>query len=574
MNAKSFLLVLAALSGCSSSGGGECRDGEASCAEDGRLLTVCVAGQWQATDCMAEHGQLCQAGACVDPWRYGSPVFSRCPDEPRATAESLREKAAFFDDIARRLHIHPELKWIAPVDLPCAGTDCTRAGVPQETATVQDVAAWDSGENDGLWSALYLAAQAFRYGATRDPQALATIKLLLAGEVDRMAITWVRGIFTRQLIPPGVPGLTCPTELTAYVPDVEKDDNRWVRVNTAGCVEVVDGGTMAWRATDHCGLSRFAGYCFLDNVSRDEYAGHMLALGALAKLVDDPEVQATVKDLLTQVCDALVDTRLLLQDWDGRPVEHGTFYAMSLDEFPGFNAAMAMDFLKMCAETTDNPKFVDFYDNCLLQKGGTRDCLQRPSETPRPYTEYLSQSGMYVGAGNCSTNWNNISMHFCSLHNLIWFERDPATRQAVQAHLEEIFDPPAGTAKAIRDQNNAWFDFTYAALKQLGPGSTGPAYEAVENGVCMLRQFPTRKHHRAVTCPPDRCQPVCTGRLGEDLSDYARPVTERCIRQFVWWANPYDIRNCEENLRRIEPPTDFLLAYWMGRYYGFIPEDL
>jgi hypothetical protein len=51
-------------------------------------------------------------------------------------------------------------------------------------------------------------------------------------------------------------------------------------------------------------------------------------------------------------------------------------------------------------------------------------------------------------------------------------------------------------------------------------------------------------------------------------------VAERCPRKFLWWANPYDLDGCTANPRRIEPPTDYLLAYWMGRYYGFISEGM
>jgi len=566
-----FLVVTAA--GCSL--GGECRDGEGTCDTQNRVLTLCVKGRWQEVDCAREAGGFCENGACVEPWRFGSPQFSTCPNEPRATAESLRQKAEFFEDIARRLHIHPRLKWIQPAELGCAAGDCSKPAVSEEEATWQDVERWHSGENDGLWSALYLAAEGFRYGATGDAQALETIKLLLEGEVDRMEITGVRGIFTRQFVPPDVAGLACPAELSAYVPDAEKDDNRWVRINASGCIEVVDGSTLSWKATEHCGLEKFAGYCFLDNVSRDEYSGHMFALGVLAKLVDDAEVQQTVKELLTRVCDELIDTRLELHDWDGRPVEHGRFWAMSLDEFPGFNAAMIMDFIKICAEATGQKRFHDFYEDCLLQRSGTLDCLQRPAETPRPYTEHLSQAGMYVGQGNCMSNWNNISMHLLSLHHLIWYERDDEVREILQRHLkEEVFDPPPGVERPLREQNNAFFDFVYAAHKKLGPQSDGPAYQAVENALCMLRQFPARKHHAAIECPAEKCQPVCKDRLGEDLSNYPRPVAERCLRQFVWWANPYKINNCAENLRLIEPPTDYLLAYWMGRYYGFIPDDI
>ncbi|MBI5480952.1 MAG: hypothetical protein HY906_18985 [Deltaproteobacteria bacterium] len=34
-----------------------------------------------------------------------------------------------------------------------------------------------------------------------------------------------------------------------------------------------------------------------------------------------------------------------------------------------------------------------------------------------------------------------------------------------------------------------------------------------------------------------------------------------------------DPGDCTEDRRTIEPPTDYLLAYWMGRHYGFIGEN-
>lgn len=40
--------------------------------------------------CRAD-GKLCEAGACVLPWRYGSPTFDQCEGEPRRTTESLKQ---------------------------------------------------------------------------------------------------------------------------------------------------------------------------------------------------------------------------------------------------------------------------------------------------------------------------------------------------------------------------------------------------------------------------------------------------------------------------------------------------
>jgi hypothetical protein len=564
-------LVASLVAGC---GGSECAADLAECSADALTLTVCEEGKRVVIACMVDHGQLCEGGACVDPWHYGAPTFDRCAGEPQATAESLRDKMLYFEDRARQLHLNPGLRWITPVTLPCNGADCTEPAVAEADATWRDVATFHSGENDGLWSSLYLAAEAFNYTVTRDAGALEAIKVLLAGEVDRMRITGVPGNFTRQYIPPGVAGVACPTDPQSYVPDVEKDDNKWVRVGAGGCVETYDATASDWVTSTHCGLDDYVGWCWLDNVSKDEYSGHMFALGAVYALVDDAEVQATAADLLGQVARHLVDNRLAVVDWDGRVTEHGHFWAYALDDWPSFNAAMTLAFFKMAAVATGDATFADWYDNCLLQRGGERDCLSRPPESPRPYVDYLPESSLYVGEHSCKSNWNNFSMHALSLHNLIWFEHDPATRAAVQRHLEQDFFAPADKTWPLKDQHNAFFDFVFAAQKALGPGSTGPALDAVADGVCMLRQFPASKHRRAVACPPEKCVLAdCTDRFDDPILDYARPVAERCTSTFVWWGSPYDTGDCTEDRRSIEPPTDYLLAYWMGRYYGFIGES-
>jgi len=590
--AAAVAVVVAALgaallggAGLAACGGPECQAGETSCSADGLTLTVCEEGKRRETACMADQGQLCEAGACVDPWRYGAPSWRRCEDEPRATVETLAEKAAYLEARAVRLHLNPALKWVTPVTLPCLEVacgggetppcyDCTQPAVPEATATWEDVETFHTGENDGLWSALYLAAEAFRYAVTRDPEALATIEVLLDGEVDRMRVTGVPGLFTRQYIPPGVAGIACPTDPARYVPDVEKDDNQWVRVGDSGCVETVDAATGEWVTSTHCGLDDYVGWCWLDNVSKDEYSGHMFALGALLALVDDAGVQATVRDLLGQVGHHLVDNRQTVVDWDGRVTEHGKLYARSMEDWPSFNAAMVLDFMKLAAVATGDADLVDWYDNCLLQRGGVRDCLHRPPETPRVYTEYLPEATLYIGPGSCASNWNNFSMHALSLHNLIWLEHDPETRAAVQRHLQDDFFAPADKERPLAEQHNAFFDFIFAAQKALGPESDGPALDAVEDALCQLRQFPASKHVRAVTCPAESCVLAsCTDRFDGPVLERPREVADRCVGTFLWWGNPYSPGDCTADPRRVYPGQDYLLAYWMGRYYGFIEES-
>jgi len=552
-----------------------CTDGATLCRDDGVTLATCTAGAWIESSCLADQGRLCDpaVNACVLRWLYGSPTFGTCDGETRGTPETLAEKAAHYDAIATRLHLHPQLKWIMNVTL--------KPGATEATATWEDVQQWHSGENDGLWSGLYFASQAFRYAVTRSPEALATLKLLLEGELTRMRITGVPGIFTRQFIPPNVPGIACPTDDAAYVTDVEKDDNKWVQIRDDGCVWVIPNETGVWTKSDHCGLDAYKGWCFLDNVSQDEYAGHMLALAALVKLVDDPDVQATAKQMIEEVAVHLMEHDLVLIDWDGRVTEHGKFYLTSFADTPGFLAAEVLGFLRMGIEVTGRQDLTLFLEGCILQKTGMGKCLPWPLENGKSYADALKDQMHYLGVGpGCKANFNNFAMVMTYFVDLLWFERDAdVLEKAWKAFDQQLvrFDSP----RALIHQKNAWYDVMWAAMKKLGPGSDGPALDAVDDAICSLKQFPASKHqqaHDSASLYPH----FCDGRfdkVDDDVHEDSKtelpvPVADRCVRTFLWWADPFDRDTCGEDLSSIEQPGDYLLAYWMGRYFGFIPEAL
>lgn len=562
-----------------------CVNGERRCSSDAYSGEMCENGERVSFQCMSDKGMLCENGECVAPWNYGRPSWPTAEQEQLADGFTLAEKASRYEDRAKRLHVHPELKWMMGLELPCgdqacidgdkeACEKCVTPSISEDEATWKDVSRWRSGENDGLFSALYLAAEAFRYASTKDPEALEMVKLLLDGEVTRMKITGVPGLFTRQYVPPGINGLSCPSDDAHYVVDVEKDDNKWVKVDENGCIRNISIKTGEWETTEFCVGKEFAGWCWLDNVSKDEYSGHMFALGAVAKLVDDPEAQAVTKDLLYQVGKHMIVNKMAFTDWDGRIAEHGRVHAVTLGDYPGFNAAMGLDFMKVAAEATGDEKFKKWYSDCLLQKSGKWSCIKKPMEKPTPYYEYFDRAGLYPGPEGCMANFNNVSMHMLSVHNLIWFENDPEIKEIYQEHLDKDVFRPADQPRAIIHHNNAFFDFIWASQKKLGPNSDGSALDVVENGIRMLKQFPASQRQEAVECPQDKCKPYCLNRFKRDEGGYPREVKERCAGTFMWWGDPYSLGSCATNQRVIHPPTDYLLAYWMGRYYGFIPEDM
>jgi hypothetical protein len=544
----------------------ECDDGETACTDDALNVLVCEQGAWRPGEkCLADQGRLCEAGACVDPWRYGSPTFDSCAGDPHATAASLSAKAAHYDEIAARLHIHPDHKRIQNVTLD--------EGYTEDDATWENVVNWHTGENDGLWTGLYIASQAFRYAVTGSGEALDNLEVMLEGMVDGVRITGVPGLFTREYITPGIAGMSCPTDPSAYVPDVEKDDNRWVKVDTDGTILVYDTGAADFVRTDHQVPARFAGYCWLDNVSQDEYAGHMLALGAVLMLVDDEAVYGMAATLAEEVAAHLMDNDMAVVDWDGRLVEHGRFWPLALTDFPGFNSIMGLNMVKQGAVASGREDLLDYYDNCLLQKNGPVKCIDQPISPPVSFANYLWIPGLYVGVEGCQSNWNNMAIAFCQMFPLVWFEHDPVLRNQLHYTLENRMFYFRENPREIAAQHNAAWALMYASMKRLGPGSTGQDVAAVEDALCALRQFPESKVQPSLEVGEDLFPTdlTCESRFeGRFLTFDPIPVHQRCPGTFTWWSNPYEHEYCEENLRSIRQPADYLLPYWMARYFEYV----
>jgi hypothetical protein len=481
----------------------------------------------------------CDAPAAPPP---PPPPWDTCANEPRATAETLAAKAAAYDARALALHVGPATPWVLDVELV--------PGADPRTATAADVRAWRSGENDGLWSALALASQAYRYAATHDAAALAALRTLLDGEQKRARITGVPGLFTRQLIPPGVAGLACPTDATLYVPSPTKTANRWVRVGADGCAQTADATTLAFASTTHCGLDAFAGWCFLDNVSQDEYVGHVFALGAVARLVDVADVHAAAAALLDDVGHHLLAHNMEFVDWDGRATQWGKVHPGAPGDTPGYLAVMGASFLATAAGATGDDALVSGY-----------------RAIADDYTTYFDQIDLFMGAAGCTSNWNDLSMLAANFYDWSWFESDAARRARVLGALDASL-MQAPVARAGATQKNAWWNVMWAAQSGRGSGDAATR-AAVATALCQLRQFPA-SNQTAARDTSALAADACAGRSGESLAYAPFDVADRCAATFVWWGDPYERRACADEPTMVQQPAGYLLPYWMARYHGFL----
>lgn len=442
-----------------------------------------------------------------------------------ATPQSLGDKAAYFDALAQSLHVRPgqDLLW--------------GAWLAADEATFEKV---DMSDNVGSWTSIYSASQAFRYAATRSPEALDNLRRVMRGQRDMLRITGVKGLFTRVIVDPALPGFPTAAQLAAWYPDCDLSKGHCKRFN-----EVASGP--------------YAGKWFKNDVSKDEYAAQLFAMTVAWDVVDDPEVRDVVREVALAVGDHLREHGLRIVDIDGQVTTYGRVYATGFDDFPGFNAGLALAWVKLAAAVGGGDA-ADWYRACLLQADGENPCI--PDEAPLAYTEYLPQAGLDL---DCKTNWNNHNMLQLAYYGLLRLEDDPGLRRAYQAALRDhVWD--ADDPRAMSRQQNTLYTFFY--LVNRDPSDPWPT-EAARDALCTMRRFPARKFHAAVDTRTAGAE-VCTDRGGDPLGDVFVPIEQATMDNFQWSRNPWELESEAENRRIVESPEDYLLAYWMGRWYGFI----
>ncbi|MBM4353342.1 MAG: hypothetical protein FJ109_06015 [Deltaproteobacteria bacterium] len=478
-------------------------------------------------------GDLREAGADGAGDLDAAPQFAplECPDVS-GTAKNLLDKAEYFDLVARKWH------------LPAGQDHWFSVRLKEDLETFDQV---DMSDNVGSWTAMYSASQSFRYATTKDPEALENLRRVVRGEHNMMKITGVPGLFSRVMINPSLPGFPSAEKLAVWYPDCDLSVKHCKRFN-----EVTEG--------------EFKGWWFKNDVSKDEYAAHMFAMAVAWEVVDDPEVRTRVEDIVLQVGDHLVDHKLAITDIDGKMTLFGGMMAMGVDDFPPFDAVLSLSWLKLAAVVggpEKGKKYQDFLDDCLLQKNGVKECI--PPEPPKPYTDYLDMVGLDLG---CKTNWNNHNMSQLAMYSLIRTEDDPVLkalyRKTLRKQMWEADDHP------MAEQQKTLYAMFYMINKD--PKDPWPE-QAAREALCTMKRFREHKAHFAVD-NISKYKTVCTARDDDPMTDFVLPIEEQAMDNYLWGGNPYELEVDPGDPQLVESPEDYLLAYWMGRYFGFIAAEM
>lgn len=347
------------------------------------------------------------------------------------------------------------------------------------------------GGDAAIWTGHYLAAESFRYQVTHAPEALANIKRALTGLRLLVDVTG-NNLLARCAFPVNWP----------YAQSVIQEEQRHGLY-----YRTLNGETYAW----------------IGNTSRDQYSGVFFGLGVAYDFVEDTQVRAETKDLVTRLLRYLLDNAWFVKTPNGEISTTFTGHPEQQLSFLAVGRRVNSDF------ATDY-ELARFFNSLTVGSAIV--------------TEVLEEHDSYFKFNLATIN----------LFNLIRLENNSTYQDRYLATYNVL-------RRTTDDHGNAHFNMIDRALR--GPEERRDATTRDMLDIWLLRPprdvwRDWRSTGRFAACGTDRaCDPL--------------PIVDRICTDFLWQRSPFQLWGGGEG--RIEGAgIDYILPYWMGRFYGVIRE--
>ncbi|WP_209329540.1 transcriptional regulator [Lunatimonas salinarum] len=365
----------------------------------------------------------------------------------------------------------------------------------------------DNEDNDGLWTACYLIAQCYRYAVTKSPEAKE--KATRTFEVLERLET-VSGIS-------GYPARSYARAEDTVTPSRSPHQKIW---------HPSPDGKWQW----------------LDDTSSDEITGHVYSVSLYHDLVADDLGKNRAANLIDRIVTHILDNDYHLIDFDGLPTRWGIWHPDSLNHSPnwmferGLNSLQILSFLKTAHRLTQTPRYEQVYQTLVDSHG------------------YLENARFAKVTAPFDISHSDDILNFFPYYNLLrYLPEDHLDYPVYKASLVR-------TWQAVRsDRMPVWNVFASALLKM--DADIQPALEEIQSFPIDLISWRMENSHRW-----DLRKDYLAHRTLRDQADRAIPSQEGNISR--WNTNPKLMDSGDGGLTE-DSGTYFLVAYWMGRYFGY-----
>ena len=302
--------------------------------------------------------------------------------------------------------------------------------IAQNRLTVRyDADSWEPAisDNDGMYTAMYGSAQAFRYAVTGNSEAKTLAKRSFDACKWLVDITHEKGFPARVIIPIDWPEPVNEQYGHEYNIRKQQEDPFWKDI-VPRFVKSKDGKYL-WKC----------------DTSSDELAGHYFFYGIYYDLVADTEEEKMlVREVVGDITDHLIHHGFYLQDHDGKPTRWADFSPEFFNSVwgwdqRGLNSMMMLSFLNVAYHVTRENRYMEiaemlrekyhYHINAMLSK------MYFPPEDVVP--------------------WDN-NLCLMSMYGLLNYEEDPELLMMYRESLENAW-------LHISKQKSAFWNVLYAA---------------------------------------------------------------------------------------------------------------
>lgn len=299
---------------------------------------------------------------------------------------TLAQKAQAFEERVRARHVRHGL------------TADSMLRVPGDLSTNKAV----SSDNDGLWTAIYVAAECLRYKVTGEAAARDYARQGMQALLRLEAITGIPGFPARSFIKIGE--------------DIQPQDGEW---------HTTPDGEWRWKG----------------DTSSDEIVGHYFVYPIYYDLVADENEKQQIRDLVTRLTDHILKNNYQLIDVDGQRTRWGWWGPEEIWQDPdetGLRALHLLSHLRVALHLTGQAHYRKAYDELISR-----------------HRYHLLMRNQKINIPG-KVNHSDDQLAFLSYYPLLVYETDTKLREVYRQSLERAW-------QVERPERNPLWNFIYAA---------------------------------------------------------------------------------------------------------------
>ncbi len=310
-------------------------------------------------------------------------------------------------------------------------------------------------DNDGLWTAIYVASQAFRYAVTSDPQALDDTRKSVEAMLRLEAITGRAGF---------------PARSFRHKTEPRHNDGIW---------HFTADGEWEWKA----------------DTSSDEIVGHFFAYSVVYDLAADEELKKRLRGAVSRMADHLIDHRYNLTDLHGGPTRWGRYDEAYFETDDGreeraLRSLELLSHLKVAYHMTGNSRYDREYRKLINEMGYHKNT-----------TTYLKLRE--------ELNYSDEELAMLSYYPLFRYEKNPMLLKVYREGLEQWW------VNIQREDNPLWI-LIYGVCNPGKPVRLDAAARTLYRIPMDLTRWSVKNSHRhdvPLDTSPERHDRVQTSHL-------------------------------------------------------------